>query len=76
MSRPQRIELAHLDYARRGEFYIAANDWNLAWTAEELETVRLMRAEGAKIWTVAKTVGRPDYEVAVLIMDLEERGSS
>jgi hypothetical protein len=33
-----------------------------------------MRAEGAKIWTVAKTVGRPDYEVAVLIMDLEERG--
>jgi hypothetical protein len=70
----QAVDLRHLDYARRGEFYIAANDWNLAWTAEELETVRLMRAEGAKIWTVAKTVGRPDYEVAVLIMDLEERG--
>lgn len=74
MSRPQRIELAHLDYAKRGEFYIAGSDWNLAWTAEELETVRLMRAEGAKIWTVAETVGRPDYEVAVLIMDLEEGG--
>ena len=72
----QAVDLRHLDYARRGEFYIAANDWNLAWTAEELETVRLMRAEGAKIWTVAKTVGRPDYEVAVLIMDLEERGGS
>ena len=47
----QAVDLRHLDYARRGEFYIAANDWNLAWTAEELETVRLMRAEGAKIWT-------------------------
>ena len=69
----QLIDLAHLDYARRGKFYIAANDWNLAWTAEELETVQLMRAEGAKIWTVAETVGRPDYEVAVLIMSLEER---
>ena len=33
----QAVDLRHLDYARRGEFYIAANDWNLAWTAEELE---------------------------------------
>ncbi|MGI5927030.1 MAG: hypothetical protein ACOX8A_07605 [Thermacetogeniaceae bacterium] len=75
MSRPQRIELAHLDYARRGEFYIAANDWNLAWTAEELETVRELREKGAKVWEVAEAVGRPDYEVAVLIMDLEEAGA-
>ena len=74
MSRPQRIELAHLDYAKRGELYIACEDWNFAWTPQELETVRLLRAEGAKVWTVAETVGRPDYEVAVLIMDLEERG--
>ena len=74
MSRPQRIELAHLDYAKRGEFYIAANDWNLAWTKDELEIVRELRERGAKVWEVAEAVDRPDYEVAILIMDLEERG--
>ena len=68
----QAVDLRHLDYAKRGEFYIAGSDWNLAWTAEELETVRRLREEGAKVWTVAETVGRPDYEVACLIMDLEE----
>ena len=74
MSRPQRIELAHLDYAKRGRFYIAGGDWNLAWTKDELETVRELREKGAKVWEVAEAVDRPDYEVAVLIMSLEERG--
>lgn len=69
----QAVDLRHLDYARRGELYIACADWNFAWTPSELETVILLRKEGAKIWTIAETVGRPDYEVAVLIMDLEER---
>jgi hypothetical protein len=68
------VDLRHLDYAKRDRFYIAANDWNLAWTAEELETVREMRERGAKVWEVAEAVDRPDYEVAVLIMSLEERG--
>ena len=72
--RPQLVELRHLDHARRGELYISCAEWNFGWTPEELETVRQLRAEGAKIWTVAETVGRPDYEVACLIMDLEERG--
>lgn len=60
----------------RERLYIAGDSWDFGWTPAELETVRLLRKEGAKIWTVAETVGRPDYEVAVLIMDLEERGSS
>lgn len=73
MSRPQRIELAHLDYARRGgKLYIAGEDWNFGWTPAELETVRELRERGAKVWDVAEAVDRPDYEVAVLIMDLEE----
>lgn len=58
----------------RKRLYIAGQDWDFAWTPAELETVRLLRKEGAKIWTIAETVGRPDYEVAVLIMSLEERG--
>lgn len=67
------IDLRHLDHARQGKgFCTACEDWNFAWTPEELETVRRLRAEGAKVWTVAETVGRPDYEVACLIMDLEE----
>ena len=69
------IDLQHMEHARRGgKLYIAGDDWNFAWTPAELETVRLLRKEGAKIWTIAETVGRPDYEVAVLIMSLEERG--
>lgn len=68
------VDLLHLAHAQSGRLYIACEDWNFAWTPQELETVRLLRAEGAKIWTVAETVGRPDYEVAALIMDLEERG--
>lgn len=69
------VDLLHLDHSRRGGgFYTACADWNFAWTPEELETVRRLRKQGAKIWTVAKVVGRPDYEVACLIMDLEERG--
>lgn len=68
------VDLLHLDHAKSGRgFYTACADWNFAWTPEELETVRRLRAEGAKIWTVAEVVGRPDYEVACLIMDLEER---
>ena len=68
------VDLLHLAHAQSGRLYISCADWNFAWTPQELETVRLLRAEGAKIWTVAETVGRPDYEVAVLIMDLEEGG--
>lgn len=70
----QTVDLLHLDHARRGELYISCDDWNFGWTPAELEAVRRLRAEGAKIWTVAKVVGRPDYEAACLIMDLEERG--
>lgn len=68
----QAVDLRHYAHAQRGRLYLACNDWNFAWTPEELETVRRLRAEGAKVWTVAETVGRPDYEVACLIMDLEE----
>lgn len=71
--RAYAVDLRHLDHARRGGgFYTACADWNFAWTPEELETVRLLREEGARVWTVAEVVGRPDYEVACLIMDLEE----
>ncbi len=68
------MDLLHLDYAKRDRFYIAGGDWNLAWTAGEMETVRELREKGAKVWEVAEAVDRPDYEVAVLIMSLEERG--
>lgn len=69
----QAVDLRHHAHALRGKgFYTACAEWNFAWTPEELETVKLLRAEGAKVWTVAEVVGRPDYEVACLIMDLEE----
>jgi len=71
----QAVDLQHMEHARRGgKLYIAGEDWNFAWMPEEIETVQQLRKDGAKVWTVAETVGRPVYEVAVLIMDLEERG--
>lgn len=73
--RAQATDLLHLDHAKSGRgFYTACAEWNFAWTPGELETVRRLREEGARVWEVAKEVGRPDYEVAALIMDLEERG--
>jgi hypothetical protein len=68
------VDLLHLAHAQRGGLYLACNEWNFAWTPGELETVQKLRAEGKKVWDVAKAVGRPDYEVACLIMDLEEGG--
>ena len=71
----QAVDLHHMEHARKGgKIYIAAEDWNFAWTPSELETVRELRERGAQVWEVAEAVDRPDYEVAVLIMDLEERG--
>ncbi len=72
--RGQLVDLRHREHTRRGELYIACAEWNFAWTPGEIEKVQQLRKQGAKIWTVAETVGRPDYEVAALIMDLEERG--
>jgi len=60
----------------RKRLYIAGDSWDFGWTPAELETVRLLRKQGAKIWTIAEAVDRPDYEVAVLIMSLEEAGVS
>jgi hypothetical protein len=58
----------------RKRLYIAGQDWDFGWTPAELEIVRELREKRAKVWDVAQAVDRPDYEVAVLIMDLEERG--
>lgn len=74
MSRPQRIELAHLDYAKRGELYIACADWNFAWLPEELAEFKRLWRQGVKLPELAEQLGRPDYEIALLVMDLAERG--
>ena len=39
------VDLLHLAHAQSGRLYIACEDWNFAWTPQELETVRLLRAE-------------------------------
>lgn len=59
----------------RERLYIAGDSWDFGWTPAELERVRELRERGAKVWEVAEAVDRPDYEVAVLIMDLEEAGA-
>lgn len=68
------VDLLHLAHAQSGRLYIACADWNFAWTPGEIEKVQQLRKKGAKVWEVAEAVGRPDYEVAILIMDLVEQG--
>lgn len=70
----QAVDLRHLDGARRGELYIACADWNFAWTASELATFRRLWRQGVSLLEIAERLGRPDYEVAILVMDMAERG--
>ncbi len=36
----QAVDLRHMEHARKGgKIYIAAEDWNFAWTPSELESI-------------------------------------
>ena len=73
-TRAQITELRHLDGARRSEVYIACADWNFAWLPEELAEFKRLWRQGVKLPELAEQLGRPDYEIALLVMDLAERG--
>lgn len=71
----QAVDLQHMEHARRGgEFYIACADWNFAWLPDELSTFRRLWRQGVSLLEIAERLGRPDYEVAILVMDMAERG--
>ena len=55
------------------ELYIAAEDWNMAWLPEEIETVKKEWEAGEPIDIIAEKVDRYTNEVALLIMDLDQK---
>ncbi len=61
-------------YNDGGLFYIALEDSNFAFTETELDTVIELWKAGRPVWDIAEELRRPDTEIAVLIIDLAERG--
>lgn len=55
--------------------YIACKDWNFGWNTRELEHFNKLWRSGVPILNIAGALQRPDYEVALLVMDLAERGT-
>lgn len=68
------VDLLHLAHAQSGRLYIACEDWNFAWTPQELAEFKRLWRQGVKLPELAEQLGRPDYEIALLVMDLAERG--
>ena len=57
----------------RGEKYIALDDLNFAWLEDEVATVITMYNAGSPVWEIAEKLGRPQEEVALLLMDLSRK---
>ena len=55
------------------ELYIALDDLNFAWLEDEVATVITMYSAGCPVWEIAEKLGRPQEEVALLIMDLSRK---
>ena len=69
-----KTDLNHWKHLQAGgAFYIALEDANLAFTEDELGTVTEMWQEGRHIADISLTLGRPDTEISVLIMDLANK---
>ncbi len=73
--RAYTVDLRHMEHTRcGGELYIACADWNFAWTPGELVEFKRLWRGGVDLLEMAERLRRPDYEVALLLVDLAERG--
>lgn len=59
---------------KHNKFYIVLDDYDFAWRPHDVEAVVSMWREDAHIADIAENVRCPVIEVAVLIMDLAEKG--
>jgi len=55
------------------KLYIALDEYDFAWTQAEVDAVVRWYSTGASVVDIAIAAGRPQVEVAVLIMDLAEK---
>ncbi len=54
--------------------YIVGRNWDFGWNTGELREFNRLWLEGVPLTGIARALQRPDYEVAVLVIDLAERG--
>ncbi len=54
--------------------YIVGRNWDFGWNTRELKHFNKLWRSGVPILNIADALQRPDYEVALLVMDLAERG--
>ena len=54
--------------------YVVFEDLNFAWMPGELEKVKAAWEAGMHIVDIAREVDRQENEVAILVMDLAEKG--
>ena len=80
MSAPSKVrtnsELRHWSHMfnEAGAFYISGEQYNMAFTEAEYDTVIEMWKEGRSVGDIVETLQRQGAEVAILIMDLVDRG--
>ena len=54
------------------ETYIACDGWEFEWDVTDVLDVMCMWDRGKPVWEIAEYVGRPQCEVAILLIDLAE----
>lgn len=58
----------------RERLYIALDRFDFSWGSRDMQTVETMWRENRHIADIADAVSRHEIEVAVLILDLADRG--
>ena len=59
---------------RRNTRYIACEDYDFTWSDEEIKRFRQMWRQGISLPNMAVELGRHQNEVAILVIDQEDKG--
>ena len=56
------------------QYYIALSEYDFGWIPRDVERVAKLWDEGVHVCDMSHTLRRPIVEIAILVMDLAERG--
>lgn len=59
---------------RRRKIYIALEELDFIWDADEIPDIERMWRQGYSLWDIAHACDRDPVEVLLLIIDLERKG--
>mgnify|MGYP001186276485 FL=1 len=68
-----KIERAYLKRNRK-QIYIACEDLDFTWSLAEIYKFRKLWNDGRSIMEMEKELGRPQEEIAILILDQAAKG--